>query len=1062
MAEVKNNFLGAKMNRDIDDRLLPSNEYREAFNLQINRSEGQDVGTLQSVLGNSKVFDVNAVLPGITGLECIGSYADNSTNNIYIFLTNNSNVTYNKDANNYIYVYNSLDDIYTKLVQGAFLNFSILNPVLGINLIEDLLFWTDNRNQPRRINVKEASSSITYYTQEKQISVAKMNPLYPMELYRSSTLTGAPTGLAGYETSMLDVVSAKLPDGITNNPYIDSTYAGDPTYLEDKFIRFSYRYKFEDGEYSIMAPFTQIAYIPKQDGYFLYNSGASIDDETDTYRSTIVKFMRNKVNNIFLQIRLPSAANLLTSECKISYIEILYKDSNDLSVNAVDLIPVAPVLGGFFNTTATIYSYNYQSKKPFKTLPERDLIRVYDKTPIKAFGQEVVGNRVIYSNYQDKSFYPKYLNYNVGYGDKYVFGFTDGTGTSIKEYPNHSVKQNRNYQVGIILCDRFGRESGVILSDTTVQQENGTKFGGSSLYAPYLLPSDTVDVKPSYWPGNSLKILFNEIISPIEPDTVSGWPGIYEGNQTLASYNPLGWYSYKIVVKQTEQDYYNVYLPGTMASYPSNVSLEVGKTSHAVLINDNINKVPRDLTEVGPTQLQFRSSVILYPRVNNNNALWKNEMYYPGTSFSIVSTIADNNSLFFNATTPSTSGLYTNFYQISSNPLIARISTPAQLGVIPTTPTVNVINLSVFETKPFESKLDIYWETSSVGVISELNTAIQEGAAYSVKDMIGFTFSLSEADGNGSYASSDFRFTDIADVDINSAASPWNLYPVTVTLLDAKTQNNISVLDSFEIVTNGTINYRLKTKVGKFFYYGFTPEILNSYTFTIKMTVGSPEASKTFIKPGVLTNVAPTITTFPTSPIGKTSGDINVFTFAGNNGSNTDGGKSTTELTWSVTGSSQFTIEQTGLLKSIDAFANGTYNLVVKMTEASGLFVTKNVTVVYTAVNAVIITGPESETAPGVYYGTITVKGRDARIRAYAELYDEPYYFDPMSSIVFDCDGSSIEATCYNQGTFVDSLDYITLPGGTGLGITYDYGFTIEMRPTAGDVGICGFTWTQP
>ena len=34
-----------------------------------------------------------------------------------------------------------------------------------------------------------------------------------------------------------------------------------------------------------------------------------------------------------------------------------------------------------------------------------------------------------------------------------------------------------------------------------------------------------------------------------------------------------------------------------------------------LLINDNINKVPRDLTEVGPEQKQFRSSVRLFGRV---------------------------------------------------------------------------------------------------------------------------------------------------------------------------------------------------------------------------------------------------------------------------------------------------------------------------------------------------------------------------------------------------------------------------------------------------------------
>ena len=32
--------------------------------------------------------------------------------------------------------------------------------------------------------------------------------------------------------------------------------------------------------------------------------------------------------------------------------------------------------------------------------------------------------------------------------------------------------------------------------------------------------------------------------------------------------NTLGWYSYKVVVKQQEQDYYNCYLPGFLNGYP--------------------------------------------------------------------------------------------------------------------------------------------------------------------------------------------------------------------------------------------------------------------------------------------------------------------------------------------------------------------------------------------------------------------------------------------------------------------------------------------------------------
>ena len=86
-------------------------------------------------------------------------------------------------------------------------------------------------------------------------------------------------------------------------------------------------------------------------------------------------------------------------------------------------------------------------------------------------------------------------------------------------------------------------------------------------------------------------------------------------------------------------------MPGILAAYPEDTSLEIGITSHAVLINDNINKVPRDLTEVGPDQKQFRSSVQLSGRVSNNSGT-TNAQYFPGikTDTAVnISTADDSN-----------------------------------------------------------------------------------------------------------------------------------------------------------------------------------------------------------------------------------------------------------------------------------------------------------------------------------------------------------------------------------------------------------------------------------
>ena len=1032
MAEIKNTFLGSKMNKDVDDRLLPRNEYRNAVNLQVNKTDNSDAGTIQNILGNNLAVNGDfAIHTGTPNLECIGIYANPATDTLFIFLTNNLDSsgtnTYNKLAKNYIYAYNTIQNTAVLLVQGAFLNFSKNFPVLGINVLENFLFWTDNRNQPRRINITKATSSPTYYTIEEQISVAKPSPLYPAELYKESE--EAP---GEYETSMYNVTSERLPNN-TLNPYYDTGYIGDSAYLEDKFVRFSYRYKFEDGEYSIMAPFTQIAYIPKQDGYFLYQpasgSNPEVDDETSAYRSTIVGFMENKVDKVDLQIILPCPANQLSSLLKIESIEILYKDANDIAVSAIDSIPVtAPA----FNTSSNVYEYVYNSKKPFKTLPNRDLVRVNDVVPIRALGQEIIGNRIVYSNYQNRFSYPKYLDYNVGYSDKGGFRQNNDSETSIIEYPNHSVKENRNYQVGVVLADKFGRESGVILSDATTSID-ASQFGASSLYVKYRTPGSTA---PSQFPGNALKVLFN---SPITYGG-EGWPGLYNGDPTSDDYNPLGWYSYKIVVKQTEQEYYNVYLPGLMAAYPGTApapgpTTELGKTSHAVLINDNINKVPRDLTEVGPAQLQFRSSVVLYPRVQNNTLAYNNQQDYPANTYSFVNTIATNNSLFFSDNAPATlTAGYNQFYQLDSNPLIARISTDSKLGVVSTS---DVINLAVCETKPFNSKLDIYWETSTVGVISELNELIESGTSGAAL-MSNWTFNLSEANGPLTVVASGFTFADgIGNLVI----------PNSVTLSSVRDQANNDLTSKFEVISNGSGSYSLRTTAGSYFYYGFNtlPINLYSYTFVFSVNSGSPPLSTVFTQTGNLTNVPPTITTRPTTAINKEIGDINVYDFNAVNGSNLAGGNSTADLSWSVTGSSLFSITPDGLLQQLDGTAEGTFNLRITVTEATGNTDYVDVVVVYPFRKSFDVTGTTfacTDPLGGYLYyeGTIAVVGAGWEVQA-RSFADVGAGIVSVWVNIYDTSGVVIGFGVSVYGGNEAESPWYSLPAGN---YTYDLSITAE------------------
>ena len=99
MPELKHHFRAGKMNKDLDDRLVPNGEYRDAQNIEISTSESDNVGTIQNVRGTTRIkgktYDTNtqAITAnwsthsfGLTNAVCIGSVLDNESDKIYWFI----------------------------------------------------------------------------------------------------------------------------------------------------------------------------------------------------------------------------------------------------------------------------------------------------------------------------------------------------------------------------------------------------------------------------------------------------------------------------------------------------------------------------------------------------------------------------------------------------------------------------------------------------------------------------------------------------------------------------------------------------------------------------------------------------------------------------------------------------------------------------------------------------------------------------------------------------------------------------------------------------------------
>ena len=86
MAEIKNSFLKGRMNQDLDSRILPEGEYREAINLLISRSEGNTVGEFENILGNIQIPTGTNLSE--TDASVIGHVVDETNNRGFLLLTN--------------------------------------------------------------------------------------------------------------------------------------------------------------------------------------------------------------------------------------------------------------------------------------------------------------------------------------------------------------------------------------------------------------------------------------------------------------------------------------------------------------------------------------------------------------------------------------------------------------------------------------------------------------------------------------------------------------------------------------------------------------------------------------------------------------------------------------------------------------------------------------------------------------------------------------------------------------------------------------------------------------
>ena len=244
--------------------------------------------------------------------------------------------------------------------------------------------------------------------------------------------------------------------------------------FEEIFPYISYRWKYDDGEYSPYAPFSEVQFISKE-----------INDLESRYEKGFNEFMVNDLENIVIN-------NIPKGREDVVAVDILYTESISSTVYILKTIEFDPGDRGNGTLNGIVIS-----KRAFgAALPDSELTRQFDSVPLKAKAQEFTANRIVYGNYTSK--------FNQGKNDLGGEGFKIQLATASVASPvsGPSVKTNRTYDVGVVYIDKYGRQGNVLTQATGNNSENSSLIKTDFTYGSRIKLAAQINSSPPSWAEN--------------------------------------------------------------------------------------------------------------------------------------------------------------------------------------------------------------------------------------------------------------------------------------------------------------------------------------------------------------------------------------------------------------------------------------------------------------------------------------------------------------------------------------------------------------------------------
>jgi len=491
---------------DKDERLLEEGAMTDAVNVTISEDGDGSEGVVKSVKGTrSATAASGSDLRDNDAVTVIGQVSDPQRGYIYFFVADASaSGNFSNGTEHAIYQYDVSNDTYRLVVKKPWLRFDpngfvkadVLNADLQQNgNIQTCLYFTDDVNPPRKINVDRA-------------------------------INGDYDSVSGND---FDYTWLAIKAAPTSPPTFsfETDYNVEQNNFKENVFQYATQIIYVDGEESAISSYSKLAISQSS----IFGGVESEDYGIQTYVQNVCKIRTNINKN------LPD----------LSRIRILARRGNDGAWFVVEEYdPKSDVVREVVGTQVSVYNaasqeYKFYNDRLGAAVDIPTVSKLYDNVPLKARGQSLVSNRIMYSDYTEgfeNAASEANVDLRVEYSDA---SFGSASLIDSSDGPNIIYESSTlpNIEIDLIGGNAFDALAGGSGATANTIVPAGTRVEFSFRFKPTFTAQaasgNIIEVYASEWDGYTDSPPFLVGASTLAFDTLNSTPQTFQISTSISS-----------------------------------------------------------------------------------------------------------------------------------------------------------------------------------------------------------------------------------------------------------------------------------------------------------------------------------------------------------------------------------------------------------------------------------------------------------------------------------------------------------------------------------------------